>query len=222
MRVLVVTPMPRLLGQTQWFPQAFQSILNQDWDGQLDHFVQSGGEKLRGQTRYDRVTVKYEAARQFALDGGYDAIWFAEYDMLMPPDALRKLSIADSDISYGLYVWRRQPHLWSAYKVLWKNTGYSICHIPEVARAAWGTVVDVAGVGHGCTLVQRHVLERIHFYRDGAACADWWMALDAQEQGFRQVCDLSVVCGHMSLTPRPNVFWPDPETEKLYRVEDLA
>lgn len=239
MRVLAVTLLPRYqmpawvsrttrdvpqvaaIGRaTQWHDAPMRSIFTQEWDGMLEHVILNG-ETLTG-TRYDRVTQKYELARRMTLDGGYDALWTAEYDMILPSDALRRLAAVDADIVYGLYVWRRRPHLWSAYKVLWPSLGYSISQIPQVAREAWGQQIEVAGVGHGCTLIRRQVLEQISFYRDGAACADWYMALDAQERGFRQVCDCGVACGHMSLTPRPVVYWPDPDQPDLYRVDEVA
>jgi len=217
MRVLVVTAVPRMVGILAWFPRALQSIMAQQWDGTLELFVPVGG-KLQG-TRYDRVTAKYEQARRVALDGGFDAVWFAEYDMVMPQDALSRLTAIDTDIAYGLYVWRRPPHLWSAYTYLDENTGVSLSHTPRHARAAWGTQIEVEGVGHGCTLVRRPALENIAFRREGVACADWFMALDAREKGYRQVCDLGVVCGHMSLTPSPRTFWPDVTMPGLARIE---
>ena len=217
MRVLVVTAIPRMLGFLAWFPTAMQSIMAQAWDGTLELFVPVG-DKPKG-TRYDRVTKKYEDARRVALDGGFDAVWFAEYDMVMPPDALRRLCAVDADIAYGLYVWRRPPHVWNAYTYLDENTGVSLAQMPRLARAAWGKQVEVKGVGHGCTFVRRHVLENISFRRDGVACADWYMALDAQEKGYRQVCDLGVACGHMSLTPSPRTYWPDVTMPGLARVE---
>lgn len=217
MRVLVVTAVPRMVGVLAWFPRALQSIMAQEWEGTLELFMPVG-DRPHG-TRYDRVTAKYEQARQVALDGGFDAVWFAEYDMVMPPNALKRLTAIDTDIAYGLYVWRRPGHQWSAYTYLDENTGVSLSQMPRHARAAWGTQIEVEGVGQGCTLVRRHVLETISFRREGVACADWFMALDAREKGYRQVCDLGVVCGHMSLTPSPRTYWPDVTMPGLARIE---
>lgn len=233
MRVLAVTLMPRyqvkhpavrnlpevgqVANQTQWFPRAMRSIFEQQWDGVLEHYMLNG-EDLTG-TRYDRVTAKYEQARQMCLDGGYDAMWTAEYDMVMPRDALTKLAAVDADIVYGLYAWRWRPHWWNAYVYMDEEAGVSLSQMPKRARDAWGQQVEVVGVGHGCTLIRRHVLETVSFHRDGQACADWYMALDAREKGFRQVCDTSIVCGHMSLTPRPQTVWPDGEAKELVRIE---
>jgi hypothetical protein len=92
----------------------------------------------------------------------------------------------------------------------------------------------------GCTLIRRCVLEQLIFRTHRMACCDWGLAMDAQEYGFSQRCDLGVVCGHMTThnpssvvgaTPwvlgvegPPRIIWPDPDVEgigKLYRVEYL-
>jgi hypothetical protein len=117
----------------------------------------------------------------------------------------------------------------------------------ELARAAWGKVVDVTGLGHGCTLITRRALEtipdfRIYDGRDdwikekyrpvarryridmdrprpGMVAPDWLMALDAQHYGLRQVCDTAVVCGHIN---GDTVYWPDAAAEMLYRETPLG
>lgn len=214
MRVLAVCPLPRLAGTLLYFERAMRSIYAQDFPHQIDYFMQNG-DFIAGH-RFDRVTYKYETARQLALAQGYDAMWCIEYDMLVPPDALSRLAKVEADIAYSLYCWRWQPYLWSAYLELGDLVGVSLSQYPERARELWGQVIDVAGVGQGCTLIRRNVLERITFRRAGNASCDWYMALDAQRLGLSQKCDTGLVCGHMSMTPRPFVVWPDPESMVRY------
>jgi hypothetical protein len=95
----------------------------------------------------------------------------------------------------------------------------------------------------GCTLIKRNVLEEIRFrlhdgthswiveeyekqykkiginpYQDRRqmVCDDWLLAMDAQHYGFSQRANLGVVCGHIN---GESVLWPDPEIDKLFRVD---
>lgn len=239
MRILVYTPMLRLYGL------ALQSIMRIEYPGRFDITFCKGGNLQRGQdkrTGFDVVTEKYNHGRDLVLAGGYDAMLAVEDDMIVPPDALTRLLATGADIAYGLYCWRNQGwHKWSAYTELKAKSGKSLDEDKDVAKAAWGKVIDVAGIGMGCTLIHRHVLETLPFRTHEMACCDWGLALDAQEAGYSQKCDLGVVCGHMT-THNPNsmsggipwvlgaegaprIIWPDPDTEgigKMYRVEYLG
>lgn len=174
---------------------------------------------------YENVTHNYNIARDLVLRMGFDALLTVECDMIIPPDTVDRLAATEADIAYGLYVWRHGRREWSAYTSLNALKGKSISKDPPAARAAWGKVIDVAGVGQGCTLIRRHVLEVIEFSlwpgTPQAVSSDWMLALDAQRLGFTQRCDLGVVCGHQTYEPWPQVIWPDPEECDLYRVEAL-
>jgi len=174
---------------------------------------------------YENVTHNYNVARELVLRMGFDALLTVECDMIIPPDTVDRLAATGADIAYGLYVWRHGRREWSAYTQLKAQSGKSISKDPEAARAAWGHVIDVAGVGQGCTLIRRHVLEVIEFSlwpgSPTIVSSDWLLALDAQRHGFTQRCDLGVVCGHQTYQPWPQVIWPDPDEEDLYRVEAL-
>jgi hypothetical protein len=84
----------------------------------------------------------------------------------------------------------------------------------------WGKTIEVAGVGMGCTLISRDVLEKLAFRVDETHPSvhnDWVFAYDCQQKGITQKCDTSVVCGHISMKPSPRVIWPDPNEPRLYR-----
>lgn len=218
MRVLAVCPMPRVNDAAIYYGRAMKSIFRQDYEGQIDYFCQSGDGTLDGD-RYDRVTAKYEQARWMCLEQDYDAMWCVEYDMIVPPCAVRKLLDVDADIAYGLYCWRWAPYHWSAYVHVGSEFGVSLSQMPDRAREAWGKTISVEGVGQGCTLIKREVLKQITFHRAGEACADWYLARDAQRLGLSQKCDTSVVCGHTGYTPRPFTVWPSPHTKPLFVME---
>jgi len=159
------------------------------------------------------------------LAGDYDALLCVESDMIIPPDTLTRLAACKSDVAYGLYVFRHTKHAWSAYETMEETSGRSISEDAIRARAKWGSVIDVAGVGLGCTLIKRTVLEHVPFRLsadapDKTSC-DWTFALDCHDYGFTQRCDLGVVCGHITYKPYPLIVWPDIDAPKLYRRETL-
>lgn len=222
MRVLVAIAMHQLHLHT------VQRVFVQAWDGPLDFLFLSGGD---GDDGYQNVTDKYERARQQCLDGGYDALFCVEADMLIPPDALAKLVRVGADVAYGLYCWRHPPGLglWNCYPVVSSDRGFSITNIPEEARLCWGQIAIVAGLGLGCTLIRRHVLEALQFHHaDGSRTraipvhCDWCLAEDCQAHGFTQAMDLSVVCGHIRPGLPRVAVWPDPDADGLYRIDPVT
>lgn len=221
MKILVVI----LVQEGKLLGRALQTILRQEWRGQLDFLFLRGGNDTDTSEGYRRGYVeicrKYNEAREIVLRNGYDAMFCAESDMLLPTDALQKLVRVDADVAYGLTVWRHGQTKWSAAREIGETHVIQFSDDPDFARANWGKVVDVQGVGTFCTLIHRRVLEALQFRLTDAPylCVDWHMSLDCIARGFTQKCDLSVVCGHMTLTPTPRVLWPDVDAEKLYRVE---
>lgn len=175
---------------------------------------------------HDIVTAKYQDAQRLFQKGDWDALVTLEDDMVIPEDGfarLWRLLEQGVDVAYGLYVWRHGKPVWSAYTELDLLNGVSVSKTPETARAAWGKVIEVKGVGLGFTAIQRWALAEgaIPFRRAGAACNDWYFAYDAARAGLTQACDLGCVCGHMTLDPSPRILWPDPDEKSLCRVEFL-
>lgn len=181
----------------------------------------------------DAIAAQYNEARRLVLDGGYDALLTVECDMLPPPNTIRRLRNCLADIAYGLYILRRSPWEWNAYSVMEGMAAWPLSRVPERAAQEWGEVVDVDGIGLGCTLIQRKVLEAIRFRADGLIHADgnrsycdWYLAQDALAAGFTQRCDTSVVCGHVHPADeqgkdRPSVIWPIGEPP-FYRFEEFG
>lgn len=164
-----------------------------------------------------------QARRIFLADARYTHLLTIEDDMVVPPDALEKLMALDVDVAYSLYCWRwGPPHRLSAYRYLYPDNGCSWgTDEPHTARRYMetGTAVDVAGVGLGCTLIKRSVLEAIDFRIGGAPANDWWFAVDCQQAKVRQVAHFGVQCGHIRLDPSARVIWPDKDAAQLYRYE---
>jgi hypothetical protein len=217
LNILVVCPI------YQAYSQSIQSMLLLDWPARYD-LLMLQGEPDGEPDGYARVTRKYQEARRQFLSGDYDAMLTIEADMLVPPHALTSLLATGADVAYGLYCWRHAVlgYAWSAYSVVGGDSGMdgrSLSDDPDQAQRLWGKVVRTQGVGLGCTLIRRHVLEAIDFERRGRASNDWFFAIDVRAAGFSQVSDLSVVCGHIQ---GDQVVWPDPAAPGLARFESTV
>lgn len=226
-RVLVVTPSYRRYGPAvaSWLHAL--SYASRVIPGvRIDWLYQHGNPPgMSGADGHDIVTAKYREAQDIFLEGTWQAFISIEDDMVIPPATfprLLHLLALGADIGYGLYVWRHGYPRWSAYVEVEQERGVSLSQHPDIAREAWGNIRSVAGVGLGCTIIAREVLERLEFRRDGQACCDWYLALDAQRAGYVQHCDLGLVCGHFTVTPSPRILWPDPDDDDMFRIEYCA
>lgn len=213
----------------QLHSEVVRRLYMQQWDDPdgYDVLTMWGQDIQAWEDRMQAVTRKYQALQRIFLSGPWDVLLTVEQDMLIPPDALLRLSrllIDGADVAYGLYVWRyTEQRWWNAHLRVRYEDGdlrwASLSHAPDEARRLWGEVVRVEGLGLGCTMLPRPTLARLGFRMRalGHSC-DTSLALDCQDQGLIQVCDTGLVCGHM-LT-EGGVIWPDPTTETLYRIEE--
>jgi hypothetical protein len=175
-----------------------------------------------GETGNQKILAGYSLARDVFLRGGWSHMLTLEDDMVIPPDTLDRLLAAEAPVAYSLYCWRygrNRDHLWSPYVRVFEDQGCSWSDDQPQTIARWareGRVIDVAGLGLGCTLIRRDVLERIPFRlpADAPAANDWYFAYDCVQAKIRQVCDLGVVCGHIRADPSLRVIWPDLAAER--------
>lgn len=158
------------------------------------------------------VLHAWQTATQHMRAGDYTHMLTLEDDMVVPPDALTKLLAVDAPVAYGLYCWRRKPYYWNAYRSLMLDTGASWMYDqPHTAAKLLkdAAPVETMGLGNGCTLIKREILDQIPWRLDlGRAAPDWWFANDCTAAGITQVHHFGVVCGHISLTPAARVLWP--------------
>jgi hypothetical protein len=217
-KILVVTPlMKELDGRTRLYARSLASHYNLSWKWRLDHLQLNGDDDYRSPS--NTVTRKYQFAQQVFLAGEWDAMMCCEHDNIIPRDALEKLVALDCDIAYGLYVLRHGQKVWSAITDLDTWGLKSLSDNPDAARAAWGNVIDVAGIGQGCTLIKREVLESFPLRNWKGVSCDWALAMDVRAAGLTQRCDTSVITGHQTLTPSPQTLWPDINEPTLYSQE---
>jgi hypothetical protein len=226
-RILVVTPRLRLYGAAVAAAHAMFRAY-----GQPVEWLQIEGDQPSSDGNQN-VLHNYTVARERFLAGTYTHLLTLEDDMVPPPDALDLLLATGAPVAYSLYCWRRAPYHWSAYRTLNETDGASLSdHNPWEAQrlAQAGAVIGVAGVGLGCTLMDRATVEAVPFRcPPGAGGAnDWYFALDCQAAGIRQVSHLGVRCGHITPLPSLRIIWPDPDADghavackRLYRFELL-
>ena len=173
------------------------------------------------ESNYANITANYKQARRLALELGVDALLCVEADIVVPEDALERLSDVNSEVVYGLYVWRGQ-RLWSAYTTVENEGGISLSEDRARARSSWGRAIDVEGVGLGCTLIRRDVLQHLDFRLPEnlapGTCCDWMFSLDCKQHGIRQKAHLGVVCGHLLHERSGRSIWPDPAADCLWRL----
>jgi cephalosporin hydroxylase len=223
-RILIVTPDPT---PSRVFTHTLSSIAratdhalaNAEDIDRIDHTIvratQTG-------TSQERVAAQYNHARRLVLDGGYDAMLIVESDIVIPDDAIERLWSVDADVVTGLYAFRRKPYEWNAYSALQGMHAAPLSHAGDGANIYWGKTFAVQGMGLGCLLIRRIVLEHIEFRHTGVlhgrngrnSHCDWyfWQDLQLARTGFGSefvaACDSSVACGHIHGGRSPSALYP--------------
>lgn len=223
-RILIVTPRLRLFGRALASVAAARRAYGQPVDTlELEN---DQPWPCIGPDGNRNVLYLYQRAREVFLRGDWTHMLCVEDDMVLPEHAISALLATGADVAYGLYCWRRgPPHLWSAYRYVFEDSGESsVTDNPHRATElfAAGAVVEVNGVGLGCTLIRREVLERVPWrLGDTGGANDWYFAVDCQREHVRQVAHFGVVCGHIRSDPSLRIIWPDPQAQGFARIEYL-
>lgn len=191
-------------------PETEPSVEAQDFGGEIVREI--GTHNPFGKQANRNVLAQYQRARKMFLETDCDALLTLEHDMAMPPDAVTKLAAAiegGAGIAYGVYMLRHGSWVVNAWEYIGENgLGESLSVHPkklEEARAAG--VVRVSGVGWGCTMLSRPVVEEIEFHDGNGtnSAGDLPMAYDALFRGIRSVAVMDVACDHwdgeLRLTP---------------------
>lgn len=188
-------------------PETVASIEAQATDVETVHIISDEQPYAGRDTR--NVIAHYQQAWRLALDGDYDALLTVEHDMVLPANAVQRLYETDAPVVYGVYMLRHGTKTLSAWQHTGgRNLGMSLSLYPaELKRyrqRGWG---EVCGVGWGCTLIRRPVLERITVRQTGDGDAgDIAFATDCVRAGIRQIARFDVPCGHIE--PDGNVLDP--------------
>jgi hypothetical protein len=178
---------------------------------------------------------KQNAAREIVLQCNYDYLLFVEEDMLIPSNTIQLLLDCNSDVAYGLYAFRMRPYMLSCWLGVDENTvlGISIDKYPETMRDYWNSIIDCDGIGFGCTLIHRSVLEKLSFRigwydkRDESyniPHSDMWFTVDCIKNNIVQRHNLACKCGHINMIDGiAQIMYPDlNETVSLVRYIDYV
>ena len=231
MKILAFIPMSPLTDpddplQVRIFGRSLQSILEVDYSGEISyHFERDDFPWKRSHhERYNHILLRYQLARKLFLRGDYDALWTAESDMVIPKDALLRMTaiLRDGfDVAYGTACSRYSKRI-NVFFNIEEASATFLQDDADFMKKHWGEVIETEGGGFGCTLISRRVLEEIDFRRkDGGPSNDWYFAIDCKEKGFKQASDLGLLCGHITVRPAPFIIWPDIHAERYYSLEAL-
>jgi hypothetical protein len=120
--------------------------------------------------------------------------------MVLPSNAAQKLWETDAPVVYGVYMLRHGIPTLSAWRYENnRNMGMSLSLYPdEVRKGRQQGWLQVCGVGWGCTLIRREVLERVTVRSTGASDAgDMAFATDCVRGGIKQIARFDVPCEHI-------------------------
>ena len=215
MRVMVATPRYRYHGRS--IVSVHQAIRHAVVPVEYLELAndQPFGDPQPGQNGNRNILYLYQMIRERFLASACTHLLTVEDDMVIPQDVIPELLRVDAPVVYATYTWRRgPPHAWNCYRHVSDDNGVSWMDDAPEQCAAWareGRVIDVVGVGLGCTLIERQVLEAIEFRlpRGGRAANDWYFAIDCQQHGFAQKAHLGLRCGHIRDDPSVRIIWPD-------------
>jgi len=205
--VLIFTPVYRLE------PETIQAVFNLEWDGPLSIMFQRDNPHGSNMPKTNQLH-QYQRGREVFLRGGYDAMLVIESDIIPPKDALKRLAALQADCGYGVYQFRRARiinifELYPTAEV--HNVGESLSIKPAlIARALRDGKIPCSGGGLGICLIRRRVLEKIDFRLpdgEGGGFCDSLFTDDVLHNGFSQVADMRVVCGHKDTDGV--IYWPE-------------
>jgi len=171
---------------------------------------------------YANVLHQYQTAETLVHERGYRALFCVEHDMWLPEDALDKLDEVDAPVVYGVYMFRNNKPVISAFRAV--KAAYPdmpLSYYPEELHEAYKQdVIQVSGAGFGCTLIRKEALELAPFRAadSGNPIPDMPFAQDCMRLGLRQMCRMDVRCGHYH---KGAWLWPDPEEEYQDMVKVL-
>jgi hypothetical protein len=201
MKLMIFTPTwVKPDGSDAMHPDCRRSIEAQRINGEIGWVIGRDNPHPAGDLR--NVVHQYQQAREQFLSSKADALLTVEHDNVLPdPGAAQRLIDTPADVVYGVYMLRHDTFVINAFRYENDvNLGMSLSRYPaELAQARREKAARVSGVGHGCTLFRRNVLEKIPFREgDGVNVApDIPFAEDALRAGFVSMARFDVEVVHM-------------------------
>lgn len=216
MNVLIFTPTWKEAdGSLAIHPECMESIRanRKSFSGMTDWVI--GLENPYPYPDARNVVAQYQRAQAEFLAGAWDALLTVEHDNVLPDaGSLQRMVDTEGDVVYAPYMLRHNAWVISTWQYCGdRNLGMSLTHYPdELERYRKAGVGRVSGVGHGCTLFRRNVLEAIPFRSDmgGTQSPDVPFAEDALRAGFVSMGRFDVPVAHWDNGERLEVWWVKP------------
>ncbi len=190
-------------------PDCQASIRAQQIDGHADWIVGTDNPYPAGDLR--NVLHQYQVGRDQFLASDADALLIVEHDNVLPdPNAAHRLYHTKADVVYGCYMLRHGSNVLNIWRYEGnRNLGQSWSLYPEQLRTLrdLAPTVRVSGVGFGCILIRRRIVENYPF-RAGdpkTEAPDIPFAQDVLRAGITSLARMDVLCDHyhegVKLTP---------------------
>lgn len=170
-----------------------------------------GGARLNVQAAYTR-------GRDLFLAGDYTHLVIVESDIIPPPDAWLKLKALNKPLALALYCLRPR-HSGGDFLSACPYFGggdieESYSFRPEHLAKVKDGASRVSGMGLGCIVIERQVMEAIAFRGIWKQYPDWPFWQDVIAKGFEAWCDFTVRCGHKDSDHR--IYWPFGEEPEWF------
>ena len=203
------------------------SVEEQVFDGELTWEIGTHNPFPGRQMR--NVVAQYERGRASFLATDADAWLTFEHDMALPDaEAVQRLwdtmRTAAAGVVFGVYMLRHGSWVLNAWEYIGDHAlGESLTLYPEkLKRAKAQGVARVCGVGWGCTLIRRDVVERFPI-RGGDDAGDIPFAYDCLYAGVKMVADFGVCCDHYDGELRLQAFGgPVSDVIRVRAMQDVT
>lgn len=154
---------------------------------------------------FRNVLHQYQRARAMCLSEGYDALLTVEHDNALSDagivrrmvETLQATSLP-CDVVYAPYALRHGAKVLNVWQYNGeRNLGESLTlHPEELERACRAATWRVSGVGFGCTLIPRRVLEQFEFRPNHNVCPDTPFAEDCLRAGLTALAQMDAPIWH--------------------------
>ena len=170
---------------------------------------ETGAEVIRDSFSHDhsikKITGGRAKVREYALEHGYDYLFFVDSDVRLPGEALARLIADDKAVVAGVYL-TIQNIMGKRFllPVVADFTDEPDSCRPMALRESLGKdIKEVAWIGFGCILIKRAVIEKVtmRYYEKSMSGEDVAFCVDARKAGFNIFADFSIKCHHLIFPP---------------------
>ncbi len=162
------------------------------------------------ETIQETIRKSQNVLRAFFLQSDYTHFLSLESDVVPPPNALKLMLQADKDVVSIPYFVGQNESLRLLGSYLNENNELTDYTPGEMFNLMSGELVPITNNGIGCTLIKRHVLEKIEFRIDenSDVFSDTYFHVDLIENNFENYMITSIFATHYSTdwSVQKNIF----------------